>query len=47
MIAREVAGLALDPAFFVRFRGREKSLSKPPVRAESDEQRGTFPAKAA
>src|SRR5580658_9686317 len=40
MIAPEVAGFALNPAFFVRFPRVAKVTREPPVRAEGDEARG-------
>src|SRR5208282_6393905 len=40
VIAPEVAGFALNPAFFVRFPRIAKVTREPPVRAEGDEARG-------
>ncbi|HVB57246.1 MAG TPA: hypothetical protein VNE63_12595 [Candidatus Acidoferrales bacterium] len=40
VVAPKVAGLALDPAFFVRFVARAELALESPVRAERDEARG-------
>src|SRR5271163_1183786 len=47
VIAPEVAGLAFDPAFLVRFRRVAKVAVEPPVRAEGDEARSLLAPMAA